>query len=130
MSRSEAGDPTPASSLPHPPRKPRIAPRAPARIPVEVEIVHAWSLSAQRVPGEIWDVSQSGAKIRLSHILPPHTHLRVILPSAPGSGQVTAEVVWTSAVPGAGRSKPFYGLRWVSFVSQTTLDAILTDAPR
>jgi hypothetical protein len=108
-------------------RKPRITPRAPAHVPVQVEVAHAWDVSAKRIAGEIWDVSRGGAKVRLPCVLPPHTRLRLILSSAGGTLQLSAEVVWTSAFPGTGKSKPFYGLRWVGFVAQATLDVMLAE---
>jgi hypothetical protein len=105
---------------------PRDYPRFPSRIPVQVQVVHAWEGSAHAsVSAILFNVSQGGAGVSFPFVLPPRTRLAVLVPVAAPSLQIPAEVVWTSHAPGYGGGTAVYGVRWMAYVSREILEAMV-----
>jgi hypothetical protein len=105
---------------------PREHLRVSTQIPVVIEVAHAWESQAGRaVPGTLFNMSREGAGIRAAWVVPPRTLLRVSVPAAPTPLRLTAEVVWTSATPGAERDGPVYGVRWTEFLSRRSFETMV-----
>jgi hypothetical protein len=98
-----------------------------SKIPAHVEIVHAWEgTSVAPALGEVYNISRSGAGLRLDRVLPPRTRLRVAITAMGAHQRLGAEVVWTSAVLGAGNKSPaVYGVRWLEQLSSSALESLL-----
>jgi hypothetical protein len=104
---------------------PREHPRVRTQIPVVIEVAHAWESQAGRaVPGTLFNVSRGGGGIRAAWVVPPRTLLTISVPAAPSPLRLTAEVVWTSATPGAERDGPVYGIRWTEFLSRRSFETM------
>ncbi len=113
-------------------RKPRGGekrefPRFASKIPAQIEVIHAWQgTSAGPFPGELYNVSRSGAGLRLDRVFPPRTRLRIALPAMSRGQRLSAEVVWTSATFGRGEARgAVYGVRWLEQLSRLALEAIV-----
>jgi hypothetical protein len=99
-------------------------------MPAQVEVIHAWQgTSAGPFPGELYNVSRSGAGLRLDRVFPPRTRLMVALPSGGSERRVSGEVVWTSATFGDDATPAVYGVRWLEHLSRAALGSILGEAP-
>jgi len=62
---------------------PRDYPRFASRIPVQVQVVHAWEGSTRASVGAtLFNVSRGGAGVSLPYVLPPRTQLAVLVPVA------------------------------------------------
>jgi len=96
-----------------------------SKIPVRVEVVHAWKGSAGTpLSGNLLDVSRGGASLHLNQVLPPRTSLRVVMATAIPGLSLVAEVIWTPLEPrreGPGR---MYGLRWRQQLSEAQFTAL------
>jgi hypothetical protein len=81
------------------PNEPRESPRFRTRIPVVLEVAHAWeSRQDRRMSGTLFNLS------------------------------LGAEVVWTSAHPGGATGSVVYGIRWTEFLSRRSFESIFPDA--
>jgi hypothetical protein len=105
---------------------PREHRRHPARIPIYVEIVHAWESSQRRAfPGTLFNVSRGGACVQIAWVLPPRTRLHILIPVGEHLG-LSAEVVWTSFEPGHDFSSTTYGLRWLDYLEGEHLKSMVS----
>jgi len=105
---------------------PRDYPRFASRIPVRVQVVHAWEGSTRTaVSATLFNVSRGGAGVSLPYVLPPRTRVAVLVPVAAPSLRIPAEVVWTSRAPGQGGGTVVYGVRWMSYLSRESLEAMV-----
>ncbi len=100
-----------------------------SKIPAQIEVIHAWQgTSAGPFSGELYNISRSGAGLRLDRVFPPRTRLRIAVPSTIRGQRLSAEVVWTSATFGqqtAGAA--VYGVRWLEQLSRLALEAIIPE---
>ena len=113
---------TPAQAAPIPRDHPRFA----SRIPVQVQVVHACEGSTRAaVDATLFNVSQGGAGVSLPFVLAPRTRLVLLVPVAAPSLRIPAEVVWASYAPGYGGGTTIYGVRWMIYLSQETLEAMV-----
>jgi hypothetical protein len=105
----------------------RECPRFRSKLPAQVEIVHAWEgKSAAPSRGEVYNISRSGAGLRLDRVLPPRTRLRIAITAMGAHQRLSAEVVWTSAPLGAAiRGPAVYGVRWLEQLSRSALESLL-----
>ncbi len=110
----------------------REFPRFAAKIPAQIEVIHAWQgTSAGPFSGELYNVSRGGAGLRLDRVFPPRTRLRIAIPSMLRGERLSAEVVWTSALVREPASGPaVYGVRWLEELSRLALEAIIPEALR
>jgi hypothetical protein len=110
-----------------PTREKREFPRFPAKVAAQIEVIHAWQgASAGPFPGELYNISRSGAGLRLPRVFPPRTRLKVALPSMRRGERLGAEVVWTSASFGPQTAREaVYGVRWLEQLSRAAIEAIL-----
>ena len=100
--------------------------RRAARIPVQVQVVHAWKgVAGTPLSGIVLDISRGGAALRLDRVLPPRTRLRVVMATAIPGLTIVADVVWTPLGPGRGASGRLYGLRWQQPLSEAQFTALL-----
>jgi hypothetical protein len=105
----------------------REHPRHSSRIPVDVEIAHAWEAGSQRaVSGTLYNVSRGGAAVAVAWAFPPRTRLRILVPVTTRL-RLLAEVVWTSLVPGRDPRTAIYGVRWIDHLSREHLEAMAPD---
>jgi len=105
---------------------PRDHPRVSVRIPVQVQITHAWEGGSHApTTGSLFNVSRGGAGLFMSRVVPPRTRLSIVLPTLVSDLQLLAEVVWTSHAPGRDPGSATYGVRWVEFLSRQGLEAML-----
>jgi len=105
---------------------PREHRRHPARIPVYVEIAHAWEGSPRRAfPGTLFNVSRGGACVQIAWVLPPRTRLHILIPVGEHLG-LSAEVVWTSFEPGHDFASTTYGIRWLDYLEGEHLKAMVS----
>ncbi|HEX7551818.1 MAG TPA: PilZ domain-containing protein [Candidatus Methylomirabilis sp.] len=105
---------------------PRENRRHPARIPVYVEIAHAWDVSVRRAfPGTLFNVSRGGACVQIAWVLPPRTRLHILIPVGEHLG-LSAEVVWTSFEPGHDFASTTYGIRWLDYLEGEHLKAMVS----
>jgi hypothetical protein len=111
---------------------PRDHPRFLVRIPVQVEIAHAWEGSTRTSRfGSLFNVSRGGAGLSMSWVVPPRTRFSILVPAVGADVRLLAEVVWTSLAPGRDPESATYGLRWIEYLSGRTLQAMLpSDGPR
>jgi hypothetical protein len=115
-----------ALMAPAPPASiPRDYPRFASRIPVQIQVVHAWEGDTRAsMAATLFNVSRGGAGLLLSYVLPPRTRLAVLIPVAAPSLRIPAEVVWTSHLPGHGGGTAVYGVRWMIYLSRESLEAM------
>jgi len=105
---------------------PRDYPRTSVRIPVLVEIMHAWERSTRRSTDAILsNVSRGGAGLSMAWTVPPRTRLAILVPAMGGDLRLLADVVWTSHTPGPDPESAAYGVRWVEYLSRHKLEAML-----
>lgn len=105
---------------------PRNYPRLPIRIPVQVQVTHAWEgITSTSTSGVLFNVSRGGGGLSTDWILPPRTRLAVLVPAAVPEVRLLAEVVWTSLTPAGGAETAAYGLRWVEYLSRQMLEVML-----
>ena len=103
---------------------PREHRRHSARIPVYVEIAHAWESSQRRAfLGTLFNVSRGGACAQIAWVLPPRTRLHILIPVGEHLS-LSAEVVWTSFEPGNDFTSTTYGIRWLDFLEGEHLRAM------
>jgi hypothetical protein len=110
----------------------RDHPRFSVRIPVQVEIAHAWEGSTRTSRfGSLFNVSRGGAGLAMAWVVPPRTRFSILVPAVGADVRLLAEVVWTSLAPGRDAESATYGLRWIEYLSGRTLQAMLPpDGPR
>ena len=105
---------------------PRDHPRLPVRIPVRVQITHAWEGSTRTSRfGSLFNVSRGGAGLSMAWVVPPRTRFSILVPAAGADLRILAEVVWTSLSPGRVPESAVYGLRWIEYLSGRSLEAML-----
>ena len=105
---------------------PREHRRHSARIPVYVEIAHAWESSQRRAfPGTLFNVSRGGACAQIAWVLPPRTRLHILIPVGEHLS-LSAEVVWTSFEPGHDFASTTYGIRWLDYMEGEHLKAMVS----
>jgi hypothetical protein len=104
---------------------PRDYPRFASRIPVQVQVVHAWEGGTRMSLGAtLFNVSRGGAGVSLPYVLPPRTRLAILVPVAAPSLRIPAEVVWTSHALGHG-GPAVYGVRWMIYLPRESLEAMV-----
>jgi PilZ domain len=104
---------------------PRDYPRIMSRIPVQIQVAHVWEGDTHAsMAATLFNVSRGGAGVLLPYVLPPRTRLAVLIPDAVSSLRIPAEVVWTSHVPGQGGGTAVYGVRWMTYLSRESLEAM------
>jgi hypothetical protein len=104
---------------------PREHRRHSARIPVYIEIAHAWESSQRRAfPGTLFNVSRGGACAQIAWVLPPRTRLHILIPVGEHLS-LSAEVVWTSFEPGHDFASTTYGIRWLDYLEGEHLQAMV-----
>lgn len=108
-------------------REQREFPRFASKIPAQIEVIHAWQgTSAGPFSGELYNISRSGAGLRLDRVFPPRTRLRIAVPAMMRGQRLSAEVVWTSAAIGQqAAGGAVYGVRWLEQLSRLALDALI-----
>ena len=107
-------------------RRRRDHPRHAAKIPVQVEVVHAWKGAAgMPLAGTLVDISRGGAALRLDQVLPPRTRLRVAMATVIPGLDVVADVVWTPLEPSREASGRKYGLRWRQSLSRAQFEVLM-----
>jgi hypothetical protein len=110
---------------------PRDHPRLPVKIPVRVQITHAWEGSTRTSRfGSLFNVSRGGAGLSMSWVVPPRTRFSILVPAAGADLRLLAEVVWTSLTPGREPESAVYGLRWLEYLSGRNLAAMLSQDDR
>lgn len=110
---------------------PRDHPRLPVKIPVQVQITHAWEGSTRTSRFcSLFNVSRGGAGLAMSWVVPPRTRFSILVPAAGTDLRLLAEVVWTSLTPGRDPESAVYGLRWIEYLSGRSLEAMLSQENR